>query len=160
MMKYWAHSDRDNLPETHPLARWQPLNEHLRQVGAIAGAFAKKAKPSDPGFHATAKAVGLLHDLGKYTEEFQQKIRGKVIQAPHSAYGAGIARRAKAVEAAFAISGHHAGLPNPQGGRASLKERTREVDGMLDDLWRIAVSDCPDLSECGELLRASTADLK
>ena len=156
-MTYWAHSD--DLPEAHPAARWQPLNEHLRQVGAIAEALAKKAKPSDPGFQMTAKAIGLLHDIGKYTEEFQRKIRGEALQAPHSAHGAAIARRARAIEAAFAVSGHHAGLPNPKGGKASLWERTREVDGMLDGLWRTAVNDCPELSECGELLRASAADL-
>jgi CRISPR-associated endonuclease/helicase Cas3 len=159
-MRYWAHSDPADLPENHPAARWQPLNDHLRQVGAIAEALAKKAKPSDPDFHATAKATGLLHDIGKYTEEFQRKIRGEALQAPHSAYGAAIARRAKAIEAAFAIAGHHAGLPNPKGGKTGLWERTREVDGMLDVLWDTAKLDCPELSECGELLRASGANLK
>ena len=159
-MKYWAHSDPDDLPVTDPAARWQPLNEHLRHVGAIAEALAKKANPSDPGFHAAAKAAGLLHDLGKYTEAFQRKIRGEVLQAPHSAHGAAIARKAKAVEAAFAISGHHAGLPNPKGGKAGLWERAREVEGILDGLWRAAVSDCPDLSECGELLRVSATELR
>ena len=149
-MTYWAHSDP-----------WQPLNEHLRQVGAIAEALAKDTKPADPGFHATAKAAGLLHDLGKYTEEFQKKIRGDAsLRAPHSAYGAAIARKAKAVEAAFAISGHHAGLPNPKGGKAGLWERTREVDGTLEGLWRTAENDCPELSECTELLRAAAADMK
>ena len=148
-MKYWAHSDP-----------WQPLNEHLRQVGAIAEALAKTTKPSDPGFHATAKAVGLLHDLGKYTLEFQRKIRGEALQAPHSAYGAAIARKFKAVEAAFAISGHHAGLPNPKGGKAGLWERTREVEGTLEGLWLTAENDCLELSECTGLLRASAADIK
>jgi CRISPR-associated endonuclease/helicase Cas3 len=159
-MTYWAHSDPDDLPETDPAGHWQPLNEHLCQVGAITEALAKMTKSTDPGFHMTAKATGLLHDLGKYTEEFQKKIRGATLQAPHSAYGAAIARRAKAIEAAFSISGHHAGLPNPKGGRGGLWERTREVDGMLDCLWRTAVNDCPELSECGELLRASAADMK
>jgi hypothetical protein len=31
---------------------------------------------------------------------------------------------------------------------------------MLDGLWCTAVNDCPELLECGELLRASAADLK
>ena len=160
-MKYWAHSDPCDLPETHPDARWQPLNEHLRQVGALAEGFAKEAKPGDSDFHFAARTAGLLHDLGKYTSEFQRKIRGAAnLRAPHSAHGAAIARRAKALEAAFAISGHHAGLPNPKGGKAGLWERTREVDGTLDGLWCTAVNDCPELLECGEILRASAADLK
>ena len=148
-MKYWAHSDP-----------WQPLNEHLRQVGAIAEALAKATKPSASGFHSTAKAVGLLHDIGKYTLEFQRKIQGADLQAPHSAYGAAIAWRAKAVEAAYAISGHHAGLPNRKGSRAGLLERIGAVEGGLDDLRRIADIDCPELLECGELLHAFAADVK
>lgn len=119
-VKYWAHSDPAGLPETHPNASWQPLNEHLRHVGALAEAFAREASPGHDAFHQTAKAAGLLHDLGKYTPEFQDKIRGAThLKAPHSAHGAAIAREAKAVEAAFAIAGHHAGLPNPQGGTAA-----------------------------------------
>jgi CRISPR-associated endonuclease/helicase Cas3 len=157
-MTYWAHSD--DLPEAHPAARWQPLNEHLRQVGAIAEALAKETKPSDPGFHSAAKATGLLHDIGKYTEEFQRKIRGEVLQAPHSAYGAAIAWKANAAEAAYAISGHHAGLPNRKGSRAGLLERMWEVDGKLDHLRRIADIDCPELLECAGLLQAFAADVK
>ena len=158
-MRYWAHSDPADLRETHPAARWQLLNEHLRQVGAITESFAKEAKPSDAGFRATAKAIGLLHDIGKYTQEFQRKIRGEALAAPHSVYGAAKAWRTKTTEAAFAISGHHAGLPNPQGGKAGLRERMREVDGKLDALWLTAKDDCPELAVCDELLRASTADL-
>ena len=145
-MKYWAHSDPRDLPDTHPDAHWQPLNEHLRQVGALAEGFAKETKPGDSEFHFTARTAGLLHDLGKYTSEFQRKICGEAsLPAPHSAHGAAIARKAKALEAAFAIAGHHAGLPNPKGGRAGLWERTNEVGGALDDLWRTAVRDCPEL---------------
>src|SRR5258708_6171638 len=112
-MTYWAQSDP-----------WQPLNEHLRRVGAIAEELAKKARPGDRDFHSNAKADGLLHDLGKYTEKFQKKINGETVHAPHSAHGAAKARSAGSLEAAFAIAGHHAGLPNPQVGRASLRERT------------------------------------
>ena len=159
-MKYWAHSDPRDLPDTHPDARWQPLNEHLRQVGALAEGFAKEAKPGDSDFHFAARTAGLLHDLGKYTSEFQHKIRGEAsLRAPHSAHGAAIARKAKALEAAYAIAGHHAGLPNPKGGRAGLWERTNEVGGALDDLWRTAVLDCPDLSECRKPALAFSGNL-
>jgi hypothetical protein len=123
--RYWAHSDPSGLPETHPNARWQPLNEHLRQVATLAEIFAKEANPEDHAFHIATRASGLLHDLGKYTEEFQKKIRGEAnLKAPHSAHGAAIALKAKAMEVAFAIAGHHAGLPDPKGGRACLWERT------------------------------------
>ena len=104
-MKFWAHSDPSSLPDDHPDARWQPLNQHLRQVGVLAGTFAREANPKDDAFRATAQAAGLLHDLGKYTAEFQRKIRGEAhLKAPHSAHGAAVARlKAKAIETAFAI---------------------------------------------------------
>jgi CRISPR-associated endonuclease/helicase Cas3 len=153
--RYWAHSDPSGLPETHPNARWQPLNQHLRQVGALADIFAKEASPEDRTFHVAARAAGLLHDLGKYTEEFQKKIRGEANKAPHSAHGAAIARKAEAMDVAFAIAGHHAGLPNPKGGKAGLWERTGAIQDTLDGLWRLAVNDCPELSACKSTLAAS-----
>ncbi len=160
-MKYWAHSDPAGLLETDPAARWQPLNEHLRQVGTIAEALARQAKPGDTDFHDIARAAGLLHDLGKYTPEFQRKIRGEShLKAPHSAYGAAIARKAKALEAAYAIAGHHGGLPNPRGGSAGLWERTNEVRGRLDSVWRSATDDCPELSACINRLPVSSETLR
>lgn len=154
-MKYWAHSDPLNLPETHPNAKWQPLNQHLRQVAALAEGFAKEAQPNDPAFQFTAKATGLLHDLGKYTQAFQDKIRGKPVKAPHSAYGAALAFGCGASEAAFAIAGHHAGLPNPKGDRACLRERIKDIHDVLDNLWETAVRDCPELSVCRDSLPRS-----
>jgi CRISPR-associated endonuclease/helicase Cas3 len=158
--KYWAHSDPSDLPETHPSARWQPLNQHLRQVGALAEVFAKEANRKDHAFHIAARAAGQLHDLGKYTLEFQRKIHGEAtLKAPHSAHGSAVALRAKAVEVALAIAGHHAGLPNPKGGKAGLWERTQEVEARLDDLWQIAINDCPELSACKDTLVASSRSL-
>ena len=155
---YWAHSDPAGLPETHPNASWQLLNEHLRHVGALAEAFAREASPADVTFHQAARAAGLLHDLGKYTPEFQDKIRGAPhLKAPHSAHGAAVARDAKVLEAAFAIAGHHAGLPNPKGGTPCLWERTEAVARALADLWPVAVKDCPELSLCRDLRPPSPA---
>lgn len=160
-MRCWAHSDRCGLGEDDPNARWQPLNEHLRQVGALAEAFAKEARPEDSAFHAMARVSGLLHDLGKYTQKFQRKIRGEPrLKAPHSAHGAAMAyQRAKSVEAAFAIAGHHAGLPNRKGGRSDLWERIQEVlRGTIDDLWRAAVHDCPELATCLDAVPQTSND--
>jgi CRISPR-associated endonuclease/helicase Cas3 len=158
-MMYWAHSDPNGLPDHCPEARWQPLNAHLRQVGALAEAFARNASPQDSAFHLTANAAGLLHDLGKYTQAFQDMIRGKACQARHSVHGAAVARKSKAIEAAFAIAGHHAGLPNPKGGKAGLWERTKEVDAALEDLWNTAVQDCPELTHCRNSLIPCSATL-
>ncbi|MGA2743038.1 MAG: CRISPR-associated endonuclease Cas3'', partial [Bryobacteraceae bacterium] len=128
-------------------------------MATLAEAFAKEANPEDRDFHVAARAAGLLHDLGKYTEEFQRKIRGEANKASHSAHGAAIALKAKAMEVAFAIAGHHAGLPDPKGGRACLWERTNDVDAALDGLWSTAVNDCSELSECRSSLVRSSENL-
>lgn len=48
----------------------QTLAEHLRSVAELAGAFAAKA-----GLSRSGNLVGLLHDLGKYSKEFQDYIK-------------------------------------------------------------------------------------
>jgi CRISPR-associated endonuclease/helicase Cas3 len=44
----------------------QMLHEHLRNVGAMAGANAAKIRLGMQG-----ELIGLLHDLGKYSQAFQ-----------------------------------------------------------------------------------------
>jgi CRISPR-associated endonuclease/helicase Cas3 len=51
----------------------QPLKEHLTGVGALARTFASKL-----GLGSAGELLGLLHDLGKYSREFQGYIRSAV----------------------------------------------------------------------------------
>ena len=89
---------------------WQYLKDHLVNVGELAGGFAEAFNCSEYG-----KAAGLLHDLGKYTEEFQKRLEGKHPKVDHATWGAKIALE-KYPEfgylIAYAIAGHHAGLAN------------------------------------------------
>lgn len=116
----YAHSGSNNN-----FNDWQPLQEHLQEVAKLATIFAKEAQPSlssdsvDRGeakktFHNTARLAGLLHDLGKYREEFQQylrKERGRSAETAHAVYGAAAGYYQLNDNAiAFAIAGHHAGL--------------------------------------------------
>lgn len=48
----------------------QRLEEHLRQVSALAGAYAAKI-----GAEAAGSAIGLLHDIGKYSAAFQEYLK-------------------------------------------------------------------------------------
>lgn len=105
MTRFFAHSLKD-APEDE----WQDLAAHLRAVGEIAGRFGAKF-----GMAEAARAAGLLHDLGKYSAEFQAKLRGAKSRVDHSTAGAQVAiERFGPIGRilAYVIAGHHAGLAN------------------------------------------------
>ncbi len=86
------------------------LHEHLRGVGALARGFAAAANPQ---LATVAYRAGLLHDLGKYREEFQEYLRAErpgSVDTHHAVYGAALAFQRRWLGLAFAIAGHHAGL--------------------------------------------------
>ncbi|MBN2619657.1 CRISPR-associated endonuclease Cas3'', partial [candidate division WOR-3 bacterium] len=136
---YYAHRLEDK-----PREEWQRLDEHLKNVAALARKF---AKPFGAG--NWAYAAGLLHDIGKFSDKFQEyltlpaekqkKLRGKI---NHSSAGAqevikliidqaGKPNENIAKIIAYAIAGHHAGLANGKDNtRADLETRlyVREID--------------------------------
>ena len=63
--------------------RIQTLETHLREVSALTEKFAAKAALGRAG-----KLIGLLHDFGKYSREFQNYIRSRagLLQAEDSNY--------------------------------------------------------------------------
>lgn len=116
---YYAHS----LPN-EPATKWQPLETHLHEVSRLSASFA------DAFDGATlAGLAGHWHDLGKYSEAFQRYVSRSDDQpdgsqhrpgsVDHSTAGAqhavqvfrerGIAPLGYLL--AYAIAGHHAGLP-------------------------------------------------
>jgi CRISPR-associated endonuclease/helicase Cas3 len=106
MTSYYAHSN----PSSSDKSTWQPLAEHLNAVGEIAAECAKHFSSSD-----IARVTGLLHDLGKYSAEFQARLDGNPARADHATAGAQLAYSrfpliGKLI--AFAVAGHHAGLAN------------------------------------------------
>lgn len=134
-MDFFAHSTQDASK-----ADWQPLQQHLQTVGAQA---AERARCF--GAESMANVAGTLHDLGKYTRRFQQRLEGTVPRVDHSTWGAEIARQhfgALGTLLAYAIAGHHAGLANGQLGqqRRALRERLdSDYLGTLPpllDAWR------------------------
>ena len=98
-VEYIAHISSDGTVK-------QTVKEHCENV-------AQKAKAFGSCFGAGEKAfiAGLLHDIGKYSAEFQNRILGSNQQVDHSTAGAKEAYSMKLPEAAFAIAGHHGGLP-------------------------------------------------
>lgn len=99
-LEYLAHIAEDGQ-------RQQKLREHLFAVGEMAGKFAEDFDAGESG-----RVCGLAHDLGKYSKEFQKRIRGGRQRVDHSTAGGKELIEAKNVPAAFAVFGHHGGLPD------------------------------------------------
>lgn len=105
----------DNIFYAHSTERgdksdWQHLQNHLVNVGELAEGFAGAFYCAEYG-----KAAGLLHDLGKYTFEFQERLKGNPQKVDHATWGAKIALEKYGdcgYFIAYAIAGHHAGLAN------------------------------------------------
>ena len=99
VLEYLAHIADDG--------RVQTVSEHLHGTGELAAGFAAPFGASDE-----ARAAGLLHDIGKYSAAFQQRIRGSAVSVDHSTAGAQEARNRRDLPAALAIAGHHGGIPD------------------------------------------------
>lgn len=135
----WAHSGRNE-----DRSDWQSLVAHLEGVRDLA--FESGACI---GVGAPAGLAGLLHDLGKYDPAFLARLLGRPDRVEHSTAGAAaLMEAAKTAEAraaaellAYAILGHHAGLPDRRGvGEGTLDARIERFDlSRLDPKWRSEV---------------------
>ena len=140
-MTYFAHTA--TLPVGRPDpndGHWQPLKHHLRNVGDLAKRFGEPLR-----LGAEAELAGLLHDLGKYRDEFQSYLRGErasSVETRHAIYGAAWALEPHQQLGTFlAIAGHHAGLHDLTDAKdaavkalAALPELTRRIESELGPL--------------------------
>jgi CRISPR-associated endonuclease/helicase Cas3 len=130
---WYAHS----LPNDEDKSHWQPLACHLKGVSTLSACFGAKFRAE-----SAATLAGLLHDLGKYTLEFQCRLEGGE-RVDHATAGAQeivalaaqVSDRCIAEIIAHAIAGHHAGMPNSVG-ETSLDARLRKLLPALDPIWR------------------------
>ena len=95
---YLAHLTEDG--------RTQTILEHLKGTASLCSAFAA-------AFDAEAQGqlAGMAHDIGKYSAAFQRRLHGGP-KVDHASAGAFECLKAQQLAAAFAISGHHGGLPD------------------------------------------------
>lgn len=138
-MAYFAHSSEDKSKTD-----WQSLLDHLQATARLAG---ERGAPL--GVERAAFIAGLVHDLGKYNPRFQHYIAGKSSSVDHATAGGKVLcaetsgnDKAMAEVIAYAILGHHAGLP----------DRRNETDACLDR----RIENCPAINpdwrgELGEL---------
>ncbi|MGQ0563473.1 MAG: CRISPR-associated endonuclease Cas3'' [Gemmobacter sp.] len=107
--KCYAHSTT-----SQDCSNWQLLADHLTATGDLA-----KKRGSALGLGVAAEVAGLFHDLGKHDPDFQLKLHGQDRRVDHSTAGAWVlldrvppSMRPVAEILAYAILGHHAGLPD------------------------------------------------
>jgi CRISPR-associated endonuclease/helicase Cas3 len=109
-MRFYAHSK-----EGADKAEWQRLIDHLKNTAALAYEFGR-----DAGVSELAATAGLIHDIGKYSFEFQRRLEGDKHRVDHSTPGAkelvtfyGAHPQKHVAELlAYCIAGHHTGLPD------------------------------------------------
>lgn len=100
-MKYIVHLEG---------GREQTVKEHLQGTAKLSAEFAKKFGKEEWGY-----CCGYLHDIGKYSVEFQHKIRENGNERiDHSTAGAKVCMETGGIYPvmSYCIAGHHAGLPN------------------------------------------------
>ena len=105
---FYAHSLKDT-----DKSEWHTLADHLKGTGKLAGQFAAFF---GEGAAVLAEQAGLLHDLGKYSREFQDRLQGvNLSHVDHSTRGAKVVCKRYSEFGyllAYAVAGHHVGLAN------------------------------------------------
>ncbi|GAA5504952.1 hypothetical protein Rcae01_00391 [Novipirellula caenicola] len=130
-MPHYAHS----LPDEPNRDLWEPLGDHEQTVARLSASFLKRI---DAGLAPWGDLLGRWHDIGKYSDDFQNylasagssdvhhsEISGKV---DHSTAGAQLAYGKSSPLGkliAYTLAGHHAGLPDwdVATGQSGLKQR-------------------------------------
>ncbi|ARN56657.1 CRISPR-associated helicase/endonuclease Cas3 [Sedimentisphaera salicampi] len=132
--KYYAHSKPVNLIDNKSRENWHLLKDHLQSVAEISSSFASEFNCSNWGY-----LIGLLHDTGKYSKEFQDYLlkssqsppnKKPSIKVDHSTAGgqyvSGIDPQIGKL-LAYCICGHHSGLPDGLSSESScLNERLKK----------------------------------
>ncbi len=129
MVAFYAHSKKERPPE-----EWQKLEDHLSGVAAMAEGFAACFDCGEWG-----SQVGLWHDIGKYSDTFQNYLKTASSPDPHVAdfapktdhSTAGAQHAVSSIKIlghliAYVVSGHHAGLLDAISGGACLEKRLKK----------------------------------
>ncbi len=149
---FYAHSG-DGCGRGTGASDPEPLDKHLAEVAALAERFADAF-----GAGAWGRAVGYLHDAGKYRRSFQRYLNKQGPSPNHASAGAALAVERYGVLFGTLLgmvsSAHHAGLPDGLE-EASFEHRLKDGAAvLLDDLDAAAralplPSNPPPLPPCG-----------
>lgn len=147
--QFYAHSGKSS-----DRSDWQLLSDHLEKVSDLAA-----ARGLPLGLAASAALAGAYHDLGKYDPAFDRVLRGEKERVDHSTAGGKLlldrvppGMKPVAELLSYAILGHHAGLPDRQGGESALEERITNHSFRIPQT--IADACQPDFRAAGDELKA------
>lgn len=96
--RWLAHKTEDD--------REQTVLEHLTGTAGLCAGFASVFGAEEQG-----ELAGLAHDIGKYSDAFQRRLSGGP-KVDHATAGAVECQKLHQPYAAFAVAGHHSGLPD------------------------------------------------
>lgn len=111
MVSYLAHIAQDG--------RQQTVSEHLNGTAELCADFAAAFGAEDQG-----RLAGLAHDIGKYSTAFQRRLEGSTEHVDHATAGAAECCKLNQSSAAFAVAGHHGGLPDGGGQGDHWEDKT------------------------------------
>lgn len=121
--EYIAHSENAR-------GKKQTMQEHSSGVGDFMRRFAL----SD-SFVELYEFCGFLHDIGKYSEDFQRYISGesqKIVR--HSIYGSIFALNQNMLDVAIPVFGHHSGMSNKPDMLLDIKVEQRTPKTAYDEI--------------------------
>lgn len=142
MSEYLSHISKDGRKQTNL--------EHLNGTAKLCGEFASHFGAEEMGGFA-----GKSHDIGKYSREFQERLKNNGKRVDHSTAGAFECWNLRQPYIAYAVIGHHSGLPDngvsdEKNGSTFFARLNRAKKGMLCDYsaWKNELTlpnvKCPD----------------
>lgn len=113
--KFYAHTKNGESED-----KWQAIKSHAENVAQLVKKFSAQWCTEE-----YAENLGLLHDIGKYQDNFQRRLHGVNVQVEHSICGAVQWLKMQSPESgAYCIAGHHSGLPDVGNETDSADETT------------------------------------